>query len=87
MFRQYTTLPADSVNAVKHMDEARNDATALLLPRNHCAFQGCAWNGFEDFFVAHICDQHLPALTPGIEAFKALKPVHKFDEQILSLNQ
>ena len=81
MFRNYPTLPADPVNAMEHMEEARDDATALLLPRKHCAFKCCDWNGSDEVaLVQHIHENHLTALTPGIQAFQALKLVHRKDE-------
>ena len=87
LFRKYPTLPADPFNAQEHMEEARDDACALLLPRKHCAFKGCSWNGSDDMaFVQHIHEKHLAALTPGIEAFKALKYVNHKDEAALALS-
>lgn len=87
MFREYPTLPANPINPMEHMDEARNDATALLLPRKHCAFKGCDWNGSdEQDLLKHIHDTHLAALQPGMEAFRALKLVHRKDEATLALS-
>ena len=87
MFRNYPTLPADPVNAMEHMEEARDDATALLLPRKHCAFKCCDWNGSDEVaLVQHIHENHLAASTPGIQAFKALKLVHREDEATLALS-
>ena len=63
-FRAYPTLPADPVNALEHMDEARDDATALLLPRKHCAFKGCAWNGSNDSDVV----EHLSPTFTSLDA-------------------
>ena len=34
----------------------------------------------------HLHHEHLPALLPGIEAFKALKPLHSKDEAMLTLS-
>ena len=87
LFRKYPTLPANPVNTLEHMEEARDDATALLLPRKHCAFRGSAWNGSDELaLVQHIHENLLPALTPGMEAFKALKFVHRKDEATLALS-
>ena len=69
------------------MEEARDDSTALLLPRKHCVFKGCAWNGSDVMaLVQHIHENHLAALTPGMESFKALKLVHRKDEPALALS-
>lgn len=87
MFRQYPTLPANPVNAMEHMEQARDDATALLLPRKHCAFKDCDWDGSDEVaLVQHIHENHLAALTPGMEAFKALKLVYRQDEATLALS-
>ena len=87
LFRKYPTLPANPVNALEHMEEARDDATALLLPRKHCAFKSCDWNGSDEMaLLQHIHQKHLAALAPGMEAFKALKPVHFKDEAALALS-
>ena len=54
-FRKYQTLPASPFNASEHMEEARDDTTALLLPRKHCAFKCCGWNGSDEMdFVEHM---------------------------------
>ena len=80
-------MPADPTNAFEHMEEARDDATALLLPRKHCAFNGCGWNGSDEMeLVQHIHEKHLSALSPGMEAYRALKFVHRKDEATLALS-
>ena len=87
LFRKYPTLPANPVNALEHMEEARDDATALLLPRKHCAFKSCDWSGSDGMaLVQHIHEKHLAALAPGMKAFKALKCVHRKDEAVLALS-
>ena len=69
------------------MEEARDDATALLLPRKHCAFKSCGWNGFDEMaLVQHIHGKHLAALLPGMGAYRALKFVHHKDEATLALS-
>ena len=87
LFRKYPTLPADPTNACEHMEEAHDDTSALLLPRKHCAFKGCNWNGSDDMeLLKHINERHLSALSPGIEAYRALKTVYSKDEAALALS-
>ena len=52
MFREYPTLPANPEDTTQHMQEARSDECGLLLPRKHCAFSGCGWNGPDAMFFS-----------------------------------
>ena len=86
VFYQKNAL-ASPFNALEHMEEARDDTTALLLPRKHCAFKSCAWNGSDEMdLVEHIREKHLASLSQGMEAFRALKFVHHQDELKLALS-
>ena len=87
MFREHPTLPASTTNTTQPLHEAYSDACGLLLPRKHCAFSGCGWNGTDAMSCTqHINECHRPALAAGMEPYKALKPVHCKDEIVLALS-
>lgn len=82
LFRRHPTLPADPANPEEYMKEACDDSVGLLLPRKHCAFKHCMWNGSDDMaLIEHIHENHHDALRPAINAFHALKSVHGKDSE------
>ena len=85
MFREHPTLPANPDTVTQPLQEALRDDCGLSLPRKHCAFKGCGWNGPDAFsFTKHIDDCHRPVLAASMEAYKALRPVHRKDEATLA---
>ena len=45
MFRRHRTLPADAADSHKPMQEALANVSTPRLPRKHCAFAQCTWEG------------------------------------------
>ena len=87
LFREHPTLPANPADTTQPLQEAFSDECGLLLPRKHCAFSGCGWNGHDAIsFTQHIDECHRPALAASMQAYKALKPVHNKDEITLALS-
>ena len=58
--KEFPTLPADDTNESKPLPAAYAEDVAIVLPRKHCAFIGCAWCGDEEQILAmHVVDDHM----------------------------
>ena len=87
MFRDYPTLPADPCEPSNPLPGARSNDQALLLPKKHCAFNGCAWCGKDSMsLVMHILENHEDDLKPAMQCFEALRPCVYEDENMLALS-
>ena len=57
--REHPTLPPDPVDTNRPLQQAFNDKLALKLPKKHCAFKGCIWEGDnETARLVHLKDCH-----------------------------
>jgi hypothetical protein len=81
--RDSPTIPADPDNPDVAWKAALDDATAVILPRKHCAFRGCAWEGkVDEELYQHIGTEHRGALY---EAVQELPRCYEEKERLLSV--
>ena len=86
-FREFPTLPADDKHKSKPLPAAYAEDVAIVLPRKHCAFIGCAWCGDDEKSQAmHIVDDHTDLLHEGMEAYKQYKTMTYDSDAVLALS-
>ena len=61
--REHPTVPADPADSNRPLQQTLNDKLALKLPKKHCAFKGCTWEGEnEGARLVHLKDCHTELL-------------------------
>jgi hypothetical protein len=73
--REMPTVPGDPSDAKEPWKRALGENEAVLLPKKHCAFKGCAWKGRSDEELqAHLAQRHWSVLSPLAEMLSGFYP-------------